>query len=112
MTHTPPDTLHTIVSPWPFAQLGMDIVGPFPPGRAQKKFLLVAIDYFTKWVEAEPLASITTAQVQRFCWKLICKFGLPKTIITDNGRQFMDRKLKQFYAHHQLCRAPPDERPS
>ncbi|XP_017438229.1 uncharacterized protein LOC108344276 [Vigna angularis] len=69
-THLHPHPLHTIVSPWPFAQWGMDIVGPFPIGRAQKKFLLVAVDYFTKWVEAEPLATITVAQVQEFCWRL------------------------------------------
>lgn len=75
----------------------MDIVGPFPPGRAQKKFLLIAIDYFIKWVEAEPLATITVAQVQKFCWRLVYRFGLPKTIITDNGRQFIDRKLGQFF---------------
>ncbi|XP_017420406.2 uncharacterized protein LOC108330432 [Vigna angularis] len=83
--HLPPHALHSISSPWPFAQWGMDIVGPFPAGRAQKKFLLVAVDYFTKWVEVEPLATITAAQVQKFCWKLICRFGLPQSIITDNG---------------------------
>ncbi|XP_017420172.1 uncharacterized protein LOC108330177 [Vigna angularis] len=64
-THLPPNTLHTITSPWSFAQWGMDIVGPFP--------------------------------VQKVCWKLICRFGLPRTIITDNGRQFIDRKLAEFY---------------
>ncbi|XP_014498083.1 uncharacterized protein LOC106759429 [Vigna radiata var. radiata] len=93
----PPHLLHSITAPWPFSQWGMDIVGPFPVGPAQKKFLLVAIDYFTKWVEAEPLAIITAGQVQKFCWKLICRFGLPKTIITDNGRQFIDKKLREFY---------------
>lgn len=93
----PPYELHTIVSPWPFAQWGMDIVDPFPPGQGQKKFLLLAIDYFTKWAEAEPLATITATQVQKFCWRLICRFGLPKTIVTDNGRQFVDRKLGQFF---------------
>lgn len=65
--HIPSQRLHTIVSPWSFAQWGMDIVGPFPPGTGQRKFLLVAIDYFTKWVEAEPLATITASQVQKFC---------------------------------------------
>ncbi|XP_014523638.1 uncharacterized protein LOC106779933 [Vigna radiata var. radiata] len=95
--HTPSQKLHTIVSPWPFAQWGMDIVGPFPPATGQRKFLLVAIDYFTKWVEAEPLATITASQVQKFCWKLICRFGLPRTVVTDNGRQFVDRRLETFF---------------
>ncbi|XP_047151560.1 uncharacterized protein LOC124823412 [Vigna umbellata] len=60
--NAPATELHGVVSPWPFAQWRMDIVGPFPIGRAQKKFLLVSVDYFTKWVEAEPLASISAAQ--------------------------------------------------
>ncbi|XP_014492978.1 uncharacterized protein LOC106755347 [Vigna radiata var. radiata] len=59
--HEPAAELQGIVSPWPFAQWGMDIVGPFPTGRVQMKFLLVAVDYFTKWVEAEPLAKITAS---------------------------------------------------
>ncbi|XP_017428620.2 uncharacterized protein LOC108336662 [Vigna angularis] len=93
----PPVELHSLMSPWPFVQWGVDIVGPFPVGRAQKKFLLVAIDYFTKWVEAEPLATITTARVQKFMWTLICRFGIPKIIVTDNGRQFIDKGLSEFY---------------
>nr|KYP52772.1 hypothetical protein KK1_025307 [Cajanus cajan] len=51
----------------------MDILGPFPPAKGQLKFLLVAIDYFTKWIEACPLAKITTKNVQKFTWKnIIC----------------------------------------
>ena len=53
------------------------------------KFLLVAIDYFTKWVEAEALATITKVRIWSFVWKnIICRFGIPRTIISDNGRQF------------------------
>jgi len=93
-----PTELHSLTAPWPFAQWGMDIVGPFPVGRTQKKFILVAVDYFTKWVEAEALANITARQVHSFVWRnIICRFGLPHTIITDNGRQFIDKKLKDFY---------------
>jgi len=65
----------------------MDIVDPFPIGRAQKKFILVVVDYFTKWVEVEALANITARQVHTFVWQnIVCWFGLPHTIITDNGR--------------------------
>ncbi|XP_073304555.1 uncharacterized protein [Primulina huaijiensis] len=49
----------------------MDIVGPFPIARAQKKFLLVAADYFYKWVEAEPLTEITEQEDLKFLWKNI-----------------------------------------
>ena len=49
-------------------------------------FLLVAIDYFTKWVKAEALATITEAKVQNFVWKnIVYRFGIPKTIILDGG---------------------------
>ncbi len=48
-----------MMAPWPFAQWGLNIMGPFPIGRHQLKFLVFAIDYFTQWVEAEPLAAIT-----------------------------------------------------
>nr|KYP37170.1 Pol polyprotein [Cajanus cajan] len=65
----------------------MDILGPFPLAKGQLKFLLVAIDYFTKWIEACPLAKITTENVQKFTWRnIICRFGIPHTLVTDNGR--------------------------
>jgi len=76
----------------------MDIIGPFAPGKGQVKFLIVAVDYFSKWIEEEPLATITANQVQRFVWKnIICRYGIPHTIITDNGGQFIDKGLADFY---------------
>ena len=59
----PAERLTTISSPWPFAQWGIDIVDPLPQDKGQVKFILVAIDYFTKWVEAEALATITKAKI-------------------------------------------------
>ena len=61
----------TISLPWLFAQWGTDIVGPLPQGKRQMKLLLVAIDYFTKWIKAEALATITEAKVQNFVWKIL-----------------------------------------
>ena len=86
-----PEVLHHMNSSWPFVQWGIDIIGALSLGKGQCKFLLVVVDYFTKWIEVEPLASITTNKVQSFVWKnIICMFGLPNTIISDNGRQFID----------------------
>ena len=62
----PAKKLTTITSPWPFSQWGIDIVGPLSIGKGQVKFLLVAINYFTKWVKAEALATITEAKIQSF----------------------------------------------
>ena len=85
----PAERMMTITSPWPFAQWGTDIVSPLPLGKGQVKFLLVAIDYFTKWVEAEALTMITKDRIQSFVWKnIICWFEIPLTITSDNGRQF------------------------
>ena len=62
----PAEYLTPMIAPWPFAQWGLDILGPFPTGTRQMKFLVVGIDYFTKWVEAEPLAKITQQNVKNF----------------------------------------------
>ena len=47
--------LGRLISPWPFSMWGMDILGPLPMALGRTKYLLVAIDYFTKWIEAKPL---------------------------------------------------------
>ncbi|XP_020229889.1 uncharacterized protein LOC109810756 [Cajanus cajan] len=93
----PATTLHSMQSAWPFAWWGMDILGPFPIAKGQLKFLIVGIDYFIKWIEAEPLVRITATNVQRFTWKkIICRYGLPQAITTNNGKQFVDKNFEQF----------------
>ncbi|KAI3446714.1 hypothetical protein Pfo_003379 [Paulownia fortunei] len=95
--HRPAAPLHPIESPYPFAQWGMDIVGPFPPATGQRNFLIVTVDYFTKWVEAEPLARITEKEVIKFLWKnVICRFGIPRALISDNGTQFTGAKIREW----------------
>ncbi|GJY78842.1 reverse transcriptase domain-containing protein [Tanacetum coccineum] len=86
---------------------GIDIAGPFPEGPDKVKFLIVAIDYFTKWIEAKPVATITGAQIKKFVWdNIFCRFGLPGEIISDNGKQFRDNLFKDWSldegikAHH------------
>ena len=67
----PSEPLSPIISLWPFAKWGIDLVGPLRTARAQAKFAIVAIDYFTKWVEAEPLSIITEEKCTNFIWKNI-----------------------------------------
>ena len=69
--HQPGGVLNPLSSPWTFAQWGLDIVEPFPKAVGNKKYLLVCMDYFTKWVETEPLANIKDVDVKRFIWKNI-----------------------------------------
>ncbi|GJZ91433.1 reverse transcriptase domain-containing protein [Tanacetum coccineum] len=93
----PQEKLTPITSPWPFYKWGIDIAGLFPEGPGKAKFLIVAMDYFTKWIEAKPVATITGAQVKKFVWdNIVCRFGLPEEIITDNGKQFRDNPFKDW----------------
>ena len=62
-----------------------------------RKYLLVGTDYFTKWVEAEPLANIRDVNVKIFVWKnIVTRFGVPQVLILDNGLQF-DSKIFRSY---------------
>ncbi|GKC43481.1 reverse transcriptase domain-containing protein [Tanacetum coccineum] len=91
----PQQKLTPITSPWTFYKWGIDIAGPFPEGPGKVKFLIVAIDYFTKWIEVKPVATITGAQIKKFVWdNIVYRFGLPKEIISDNGKQFRDNLFK------------------
>ncbi|XP_064941035.1 uncharacterized protein LOC135594623 [Musa acuminata AAA Group] len=85
------------------AQWGLDILGPLPPASGQRKYIIVGVDYFTRWVEAEPLATITESQVEKFVWRnLVTRFGLPQSIVTDNGPQFAGRRFQEFCAKHKI----------
>ena len=96
----PSKYLTPMMAPWPFAQWGLDILGPFPLGTKQMKFLVVGIDYFTKWVEVEPLASIIQQNVKNFVWKnIVCRFRVPKVLVSDNGCQFDNTLFRDFCAH-------------
>ncbi|XP_030963296.1 uncharacterized protein LOC115984403 [Quercus lobata] len=87
--------LNPLSSPWPFAQWGLDIVSPFPKVIGNKKYLLVGTDYFTKWVEAEPLANIEDVDVKRFIWKnIVPRFGTPRTLVSDNDLQFDSKAFR------------------
>ena len=74
-------------------------MGPLPIGKSQCKFIIVAVDYFTKWDEAEPLAPITEQKIRNFVWRsIICRFGIPIALVSDNGKQFDNAKFRDFCA--------------
>ena len=71
-----------MATPGTFAQWGLDIIGPFPIVVRQLKFLIVGIDYFTKWAEAKALATITEKNMRSF--------------ISDNGKQLDNDYFRDF----------------
>nr|GEV71824.1 reverse transcriptase domain-containing protein [Tanacetum cinerariifolium] len=97
ITRNPQQPLTPITSPWPFYKWGIDIAGPFPEGPGKVKFLIVAMDYFTKWIEAKAVATITGGQVKKFVSdNIVCRFGIPGEIVSDNGKQFSDNPFKDW----------------
>ena len=97
LIHQPAGHLNSINSPWPFTQWGLDILGPFPRATGNRKFVLVAVDYFTKWAEAEALANIWDVDVKKFVRKnIVMRFGLPDSLISYNGLQFDSRAFREF----------------
>ena len=72
-------------------------MGPFPKAVGNKKYLLVGTDYFTKWVEVEPLANIKDMDAKKFIWKnIVTRFGVPHVLILDNGLQFDSKMFRKY----------------
>jgi hypothetical protein len=90
---------------WPFVVWGVDILGPFPRVVGGYRFLFVSIDKFTKWPGATPVVSITQGAVVAFFKLIVCIFGVPSRIITDNGTQFTSRLFQEYFEgiDTQLC---------
>ncbi|XP_022864755.1 uncharacterized protein LOC111384672 [Olea europaea var. sylvestris] len=93
----PSQELIAVSNPWPFSKWGVDLIGPLSKGRGGANFTIVAIDYFTKRIEAKPLAKITKANTSKFFWKnIIFWFGIFHSIVSDNGRQFNNKKVRNL----------------
>jgi transposase InsO family protein len=101
-THLPAQALQTIPITWPFAVWGLDLVGPLQKAPGGIPHLLVAIDKFSKWIEDRPLNSIRSEQVVAFFTNIIHRFGVPNSIITDNGTQFTGKKFLDFCDDHHI----------
>nr|GEW07907.1 reverse transcriptase domain-containing protein [Tanacetum cinerariifolium] len=96
-TRNPQQPLTPITALWPFYKWGIDIAGHFLEGPRKVKFLIVAMDYFTKWIEAKAVATITSGQVKKFEWdNIVCRFGLPGEIVSDNDKQFSDNPITNW----------------
>jgi hypothetical protein len=94
----PASALNPIIKPWPFKGWGIDLIGKInPPSSKGHKFVLLATDYFTKWVEAIPLEKVTSENMIEFVKEhIIHSFGIPQTITTDQGTQFTSSESRDF----------------
>ena len=104
--HIPPVPLNILTTPWPFAMWGIDMIGEIKPTTSNgHRFILVAIDYFTKWVEAASFAPVPKNVVACFIKQnLICRYGVPDRIITDNctnrNNTMITALCEQFKIYH------------
>ena len=91
LIHVPPLELHALTSPWPFLVWGIDIIGKISPKSSNgHECILVAIDYFTKWVEVASHARLTSVGVDSFIRShIICHYGVPRELISYRGVHFI-----------------------
>nr|ABA97233.1 retrotransposon protein, putative, unclassified [Oryza sativa Japonica Group] len=94
----PASAMNPIIKPWPFRGWGIDMIGMInPPSSKGHKFILVATDYFTKWIEAIPLKKVDSGDAIQFVQEhIIYRFGIPQTITTDQGSIFVSDEFVQF----------------
>ena len=97
--------LHALTSPWPFLVWGIDIIGKILSKSSNgHEFILVAIDYFTKWVEAASYARLISCGVTSFIKShIICRYGIFHEFISNRGVQFkakVDSLLQRYGIQH------------
>jgi hypothetical protein len=95
--HAPAAELQPIPLSWPFAQWGLDMVGKlhksWPGGHV---YMLVAVDKFTKWIEATPVTTQESTAAINFIKSIVFHFGVPHSIITNNGTNFISKEFKNY----------------
>ena len=98
--HQPNGNLNPICNPWPFARWRLNIIEPFPRATENRRFVLVAVNYFTNWVEAKDLANIQYVDVKKFIWKnIMTRFRVPKSLVSENRLQFDSKAFRKYYSN-------------
>ena len=100
----PAALLHPIIKPWPFRGWGLDFIGQInPPSSKGHRFVLVAMDYLTKWTEAVPLKNMIHREVIKFITEhIIHRFGIPQTLTTDQGASFISKEVREFAESYKI----------
>uniref|UniRef100_A0A2N9G339 Integrase catalytic domain-containing protein n=1 Tax=Fagus sylvatica TaxID=28930 RepID=A0A2N9G339_FAGSY len=103
LIHTHPTNLQNMTTPWPFHTWGLDLIGPIGPASGGHIWILVATEYFSKWVEAIPLRKGTGAALANFIREhIITHFGIPYKLISDNGTPFINKDVREVLEHYRV----------
>uniref|UniRef100_A0A2N9G772 Integrase catalytic domain-containing protein n=1 Tax=Fagus sylvatica TaxID=28930 RepID=A0A2N9G772_FAGSY len=103
LIHTHPTSLQNMATPWPFHTWGLDLIGPINLASGGYIWILVATEYFTKWVEAIPFRKATGTAVSNFIREhIITRFGIPYKLITDNGTPFINKDVREVLEHYRV----------
>jgi hypothetical protein len=94
--------LQTIPVTWSFTVWELDIIEPLRKAPGGYTHLLVAVDKFSKWIEAHPIMNLRAEQDVSFFTNIIHRFGVPNSIITNNGSQFTGRKFLELCDKHHI----------
>ena len=105
LIHIPPSELHALTSSWPFSIWGIDIIGNISPKSSNgHRYILVSIDYFTKWVEVASYAKLKMGRVAKFIRShIIFRYGVPHELIYDKGVPFkgeVDTLIQEYGIQH------------
>ena len=80
----------------PFARIAMDVFGPLPPTKAGNKYILVVMDYHTKWPEAFAVRNVTSETVVNCLIEMIARTGIPDDLLTNNGSNFISKTMQKY----------------
>ncbi|XP_047326474.1 uncharacterized protein LOC124930156 [Impatiens glandulifera] len=96
LKHTPASLLYNMISPWSFSTWGITIIGKiYPHASNRNEFILVAIDYFTKWVDVVSYKVLKSSQVPKFIrTSIIARYGFPDALLSNNGRHYQGKILQ------------------
>jgi IS30 family transposase len=96
-TKTPAINLQTIEPTRPLARWGIDIIGKLPVAQGNLQYVVVAVEYFTKWIKAKAVTNMSSSTMKKFLWQnIICRFEVPRHIIVDNGTQFDSQNFRNY----------------
>lgn len=102
--HAPPTHLHHVIIVGPFSKWGIDYMTCNPRSAEGHGYIIVVVDYFTKWVEAMPTYSADSKTANQFFFNhVISRFGVPQAIVTDHGCYFIDYMMAELTSALGLC---------